>query len=1846
MKMLKKALSVFLAALMLMSALSVSFYGAAAEVNEAEDYRALAYSFFNYTIQSSGHTSSNVITKDANGFPVRSIVGDMDQYTISNASGDYEYADDKGEPIRAISYDHKVTAKDNSAGLIKGALQAYLAIADNIMSTEYGVGLYTVPMIADKVSETLKFTKGDDGEYLFLDGYTYLVNAVGDIEARSPQKTYEVVDGEIVELEADEAWLEPYADNMSSYTLRNLFDFCHVSTIIDYFSGNCTSINSGNWFHTYVFEVKTDIETVLTTEVLNSDNLEIHTMSVSWELNRQYDDSGTKAQYYNKGYDVTTGDVVIDETRGKLVELQNYLEGYFHQYLTPDDSGKMLIDSLKNTDLVNHHYGNITKYYDTFASISNASKVAVFGQAAYSYMNLVTQLTPIVDPTDSDNAAYWPKHTYAKHQDSEGNNVVYQVDAQKVTSVVTTIDGLLKSERVGSILKMFFDYTDPKYENMAYYTDAQNAKTAQDLLKVVIADFVYQDSIINMLLELVYPMVASLLDDLITDEFIETTLKELVDGINLASIIDSVVNQGAGWQATIYAALASIGVTLTPAGLAYVWNKYGYLDPQYGYTTTFPEFRNMHDHLKAAKGGITESGLHNTGDYAAIGSEHDGYCGDRWRDVDFSKMVWGINGSQEKFLKALDAVLAPLAPLLAVLFGDGDCEIKVANVLATPLRLILNDDKITHNYYNTILLPLFETLGIPTFQPGENYENTKIHKLLRGEDFEDRAAAIISDGNRRPNTISAFLNDGILSPILDWVNNILLADPIGTILNLLPNLSYFLTNGAVFAAVGTLQVPIKISHAIVFGAGISVYTLDVLDLIGADTLAFLDSVQGILGLIGFDVDTGIPIVGYHAKDDSRVYNPNLHSGFDPEVHTEPVSEAFVNSAGNMYLYDSDFETRVKVSGLDANGEYSMYAVRNDVGWANSADKVVTEHTETETEAEYNIPVQKFYSYTITSTVTNDEGIEETIETTYRVLKETMIPQELYEAGEYSVHQSVRTIEVPAALPSIMDYKLQAVGTETTVYSGRYGSFSMTNKEGNAVTWTDHTRKYIDVQVGGLETEGLVLLFLFRYIFAAVMYRAYDGSKFESDYTLLDALGLDKEMLADDLFAGLKLQDIIDNIVLNPDAAIAALFELFYKNEFGSLYKVIKEVVNEGGTSTTRKSVVTGDEYSYAPEEVNYHTDEILGSADEYDDYSYGTSVLYSEHWTKDKAVYMAENLDDIAENVFKMLKLEGMESLGGFLEDLIGDLLFTNDMLATIANALYGLIGGLGGDIDIPGILDAALDVDLSKGFLMDALVYEFGEAIKSNGQMENELGETVTVPSVYNILEDDQIAVEQYEAAARNAHSEHNYDLYYENMALAAEAKKFTDNTFYRIGIDEETQEETTIFAYDWGYNNPEILSKYSKPEIFLRGLSAIASPFAFLFKFLFAGEDLSILNLITIPGYEAYYYSWIPLMETLGATNGLVDFKTYYTKIFAGESDVSQNCDTIYYTVKPLIGFVEKVIENPIEVVLNLLPNLLFFISIGGLNDVLNNLIHFAYVLLDILGPVFDAYPLVNSLLSNLNIGGMQLNLAVPLDFDFNQLVNQLLEGLIGDVLSFDIENKNIVLGTQEVEKEVFIPTLDEEGNEQLDEEGNVIGIFEMQTVTEEIYAVGNLTIALPYIDLSSLCAGTVKRATSVSGADYVYLNGAGGADLITLIFRIVTDTLFFMDNAVNIGNFLIGFCQLDDENNSDDLLLEILTYLNVKANEANAPDMILNLIFTIYQLLVPLAGELGSRFGKVDFSITDLFDGMDDMDLTKDRISQLLGASENPNPTLSGFARLIDLIKQFFEKIAAIFASLFGG
>ncbi|MCD7827308.1 MAG: hypothetical protein LUG85_02055 [Clostridiales bacterium] len=1771
MKIMKKSLCVILSLLFIMTGLSAGIVAFAADAATSAEYTSLALAFFKYSTSTSGATTTYTINTDSNGFPSLTIVGDMDQYEVSNESGDYEYADDSGSAIRAISYTHTVTAKDNSTNQIWNAANTYLGIASTLMSYEYGTGNYTVPMVTDAVADTLKTVKLN-GEYLFLDGYTYIIDAYGDFVGRSVDKTYTVKNGEASyysDSSDDVIFYDEYGNtgtlselfsntrttssgreiDLSTINEVTLFEACNVKTVLQYFSGNMTTVNSGNWFHDFVFNVYTDVETVLITETLQNRNLTIYNRTVTWTMNRSYDESGTKAQYYNNGYVIDAADTTTDTTRMELTSLQGVMNNYFSKYYADG-----VLAATTNDDLLNGYYADIMTYYDTFESISNEAKIAVFGADAYSYMNLVTQLTPIIGNTSLDE--YTPSHTYEKYVDSSGNNVTYEVTTEKVTTIVQTLDNLLQSTKVGDIIKLFIDVSDDP-DSVLFGVEAN---TAQEVLVQIIQYYLFSDDVLNLVIKYLYSTVCNLIDQYITDDFINGALGNLTGSSALDSLINSVIlavaNTGDGWQALIYGALiGNPDIALTPAGIAYIWaTTDGYLNT--GNTEFDTIMQNNHDVLKAANGGVSSvaKGGYTTDDYNAIGTETDEYCGDRWKDVDYDKLVWNINGDQDKFLTYLDAVLAPIAPLLDVLLGNQEMKLEIG-ALGFDLYLVLNNIAL----YDDVLVPLLETLGITDLCPVSTFETY---------------ASAVNSGNRTKDDIETFLNEGLLNPILNWVTDVVLADPITVIAELLPNLSYYLTSGQLVESIKQLDIPIGVYYIFSWG---TVSTLSVGDLLG-DALDFLYSIQGILDLIGLSVDTGIAIVGYYdPSGNGRVYRPD-DSYYNADTMTEEATGAYLSASGEMQIWkDGEFTTYI--TAYNDDGSYSDYAIFNVVGYANSSGYVVTQRTEDQVST-HTTEVYYYYEWT----EQYEDGEEYTI-------RRTTAPTD---GTEYTLVQSTVNATSTAELPAIMDYKLQACGTLTTTTSARTSSWALTNENGESETWAAYTRKYIKLEASsGEETSGLVLLYVFRYLFCALEYRAYSDGSFVGDYSILDAISGLRDILESELFSGFKLQDIIDNIALEPDEAIAAFYELFYPNETGSMYTV-----------DANGKVVSGSDYVYDMDYVNYYHDEIMAAVKETGDTTYGSSVLYTEYWTKENSEYVIDNLDDMIEDVLSMLKLDvlgsSFDSIGGFLEDLLDQYLFNNEMLSTIAGALYGLLDSID-SFDLSGLLDAVFDIDYSKKTLAKALDYEFGTTV--------EVSQMLTIQSG--------------------------------NQGKTA----YDDTTFYHVDTvtDVGTGGDIVIYtSYDWGFDNETVTAKYSNSEIFLRGLSAILSPFSIIIEYLLCGEDLSLLEVITIPGYDTYYYAWIPFMEALGADQDLLSYDQYYEKVFAGTNETTQNCDAFYYLLKPIMSFVDNLIASPVEFLFDIIPNVMFVLSIGGLNDILNNLLHFAYVLLDMIQPIYDVYPLLNSLLSNIRIGDIVLNIAIPLDFDFNQLVNDLIEGLLGDLLSFDIENKNIVLGTYEAEEEVFVPTLDDEGNEQIDENGAVIGEYVTQTVTKEQYAVGTLNITLPYIDLTTFCAGTVTEMVSKSYNLIIYLDSSGGADLLTLLLRLVVDTLFYEDNAMNIADFLIGYCQLDDEYDNDDLLIEIFTYLNSEALNNDYPDKTLKLLYTVYSVLVQITGNLGYRFQNVDFSIIDMFS---DMSNITSYITALMNAGESSNSTLSGFALLIEKLRAFFQAIVDFFRSLFG-
>lgn len=656
----------------------------------------------------------------------------------------------------------------------------------------------------------------------------------------------------------------------------------------------------------------------------------------------------------------------------------------------------------------------------------------------------------------------------------------------------------------------------------------------------------------------------------------------------------------------------------------------------------------------------------------------------------------------------------------------------------------------------------------------------------------------------------------------------------------------------------------------------------------------------------------------------------------------------------------------------------------------------------------------------------------------------------------------------------------------------------------------------------VDHPGLVFKFLLRYVISAVGYR-YDQN-LEDLPSLIECLGLD---LSDELFNGLTLGDIIDNVMIHPDEAICALLELFYTNEYGDLYN--------------HKA------YTYPVENINYHETTLLNKTIN-PTLTYGADVKYSKYWTKEYANDFVSSLGPLVEDILIMFGLEGMEDgLGAYLENMLNEYVFNNDLVNDLFNMIYQLLAGLNESVgmDIEGLLDAVLDVNFT----------------------------TITVAR----------AVEKmmgYETPATRA-----------IKAVDSWAELFDGG----YTIDPITGEKTPIVQdvdLDWGIDTAEEKG-LSRGDAFLRTVSALLSPAAFALKFLFMDQNLEVLGLITLPAYAGYQYAFIGLLEALSCPD-ILTYEDYYKASLDTECG---DANVIYYLFYPLLGLLDDVYEDPVDTILNLIPNLLFFISIGGLNDLINNLLHFAYVLLDILKPIINAYDLLDGLISNIDISGLNINLTIPLDVDVNSLVSDLLGTLVGDALTIE-----------------------------------------------------GVSIQLPYIDLYTLCVGTLEKFTSKEVRTTVHLNGAGGGELLTALLRIVFEVLFMEENHKALSQIianLAGEGKLDEYD--EETLYIVINKLIGLIEEYEVLDIVLYAVYMLITKLVPIADELAPRFQANGLTLNDLIDSVDDEELFMENIKLLL---KDPNETeipgtatdMDAISSLLERLKAFFEKIRIFFEKLF--
>lgn len=192
---------------------------------------------------------------------------------------------------------------------------------------------------------------------------------------------------------------------------------------------------------------------------------------------------------------------------------------------------------------------------------------------------------------------------------------------------------------------------------------------------------------------------------------------------------------------------------------------------------------------------------------------------------------------------------------------------------------------------------------------------------------------------------------------------------------------------------------------------------------------------------------------------------------------------------------------------------------------------------------------------------------------------------------------------------------------------------------------------------------------------------------------------------------------------------------------------------------------------------------------------------------------------------------------------------------------------------------------------------------------------------------------------------------------------------------------------------------------ESFLNALAAVLRPLYGVLDVILNNARLNLFNIVSVQGSDGYTSFVVPVLEAFGCYN----IKTQYDY----RMDISKQYDALLLDIlNPIMDKVEDVLNAPVEMLADILPNLSLFFANDGLLQVLDNLLTPVSALLDAVKPIINVNSLlkvlgvnINSLLSKIGINtNVTVNVydlkATLLPLIGADNVVSLLNGILGSV------------------------------------------------------------------------------------------------------------------------------------------------------------------------------------------------------------------------------------------------------
>ncbi|MCD7722914.1 MAG: hypothetical protein LUH82_03025, partial [Clostridiales bacterium] len=345
------------------------------------------------------------------------------------------------------------------------------------------------------------------------------------------------------------------------------------------------------------------------------------------------------------------------------------------------------------------------------------------------------------------------------------------------------------------------------------------------------------------------------------------------------------------------------------------------------------------------------------------------------------------------------------------------------------------------------------------------------------------------------------------------------------------------------------------------------------------------------------------------------------------------------------------------------------------------------------------------------------------------------------------------------------------------------------------------------------------------------------------------------------------------------------------------------------------------------------------------------SFIYPAGITAADAESAVTNIDSLVKNVFVLLEAFGVTDVSS-LKALVSQLLYTNDLVTTVATAIYGAL-----EDTVIGVTPAQF-----AEYLTDS---SYGAEFTAAAQTLAAASDWGSVDSLdWGFADGSQAGF----IAAVSALCRPVNDLL--AMLLAGGGYNVSDTLLkivQNIELDSTTASgdvDITIVLKDGvltltTFNNAATDAKTNTIEI---DLAAIIK------------DSLSNISIYGSNGYES---AIIPILEAFMCS----DVKTYSEYV----SDYNAAKDNLLIDIlTPLLGFVDDVLDSPADTITAVLPNVAYFISQNGVANVLSNL----------LSPVTET--IIDALSDH----------DIDIDLIIEQLAGKGLGSLITDALGIDAQ------------------------------------------------------------------------------------------------------------------------------------------------------------------------------------------------------------------------------------------------